>query len=174
MLKLTPTHSRRVVSCPVQPRAYNWNCVSWNNFSGMKWTCWATGGWQCCLSLEVASSIPTWSTIICRFLYRFICISLCQGINIKHIYIYSFNISRFMWIYTRHTNIHTHKHTNIMHRFHIHPVLIRSCLMYLSWYDMVHNIELCIHESDFCLMYSIFVCRAKTAQKNLHGIKCIT
>ena len=27
VLKLTPVHSRRVVSCPVQPRVCHWNCV---------------------------------------------------------------------------------------------------------------------------------------------------
>ena len=38
------------------------------NFYGMKRTCWTTGSWRYCLSLEVASSIPAWSTIIYQFL----------------------------------------------------------------------------------------------------------
>ena len=37
-------HSRQVVSCPVQPRARHWNCVFWRDFSGVKRTCWTTGG----------------------------------------------------------------------------------------------------------------------------------
>ena len=76
-------HSRQVVSCPVQPRACHWDSVFWHNVSGMKRTCWATGSWRCCLSLEVMSSISTGSTIICRILCRFICVSLCQSIKIK-------------------------------------------------------------------------------------------
>ena len=87
--KVTPVHSKRVVSCPVLPRSSHWDCVFPHNFSGMKWTCWATGSWRCCLSLEVVSSIPAVSTIIYRFLCVFICISLCQNIKIKPtIYIY--------------------------------------------------------------------------------------
>ena len=30
----------------------------WHNFSGMKRSCWTTGSWQSCLSLEVVSTIP--------------------------------------------------------------------------------------------------------------------
>ena len=56
-------HSRQVVSCPVQPRARHWSCVFWRDFSGVKRTCWTTGSWRSCLSLEVVSSIPAWSTI---------------------------------------------------------------------------------------------------------------
>ena len=62
-----------------------------HNFSGMKQTCWTTGSWRCCLSLEIVSSIPARSTIIYRFLCGFICVSLWQSIKIKptyHIYIY--------------------------------------------------------------------------------------
>ena len=83
-------HSRRVVSCPVQPRACHWSCVFWRDFSGVKRTCWTTGSWRSCLSLEVASSIPAGSTIIYRFLCGFICVSLCQSIKIKtNKYVYS-------------------------------------------------------------------------------------
>ena len=57
-------------------------CFS-HNFSGMNQSCWTTGSWWCCLSLEVVSSIPTGSTIIYRFLCGFICVSLCQRIRIK-------------------------------------------------------------------------------------------
>ena len=46
-------------------------------------TCWTIGSWRSCLSLEVVSSIPAWSTIIYRFLCGFICVSLCQSIKIK-------------------------------------------------------------------------------------------
>ena len=53
------------------------------NFSGVKPTCWTTGSWWSCLSLEVVSSIPVGSTIIYRFLCGFICVSLCQSIKIK-------------------------------------------------------------------------------------------
>ena len=59
----------------------------WHNFSGMKRTCWTTGSWRSCLSLEVVSSIHTRSTIIYRFLCGFICVSLCPSIKIKQIYI---------------------------------------------------------------------------------------
>ena len=55
--------------------------VFWHNFFNMKRTSvldnWQV--WRCCFSLEVASSIPAWSTIM----YRFLCISLCQSIKIK-------------------------------------------------------------------------------------------
>ena len=54
-----------------------------HNFSGMKRTCWTTGSWRSCLSMEVVSSIPAGSTIIYRFLCGFICVSLCQNIKIK-------------------------------------------------------------------------------------------
>ena len=53
------------------------------DFGGVKRTCWTTGSWRSCLSLEVVSSIPAWSTIIYRFLCGFICVSLCQSIKIK-------------------------------------------------------------------------------------------
>ena len=39
--------------------------------------------WNRYLSLEVAKSIPAWSTIICRFLYGFICVFMGQRIKIK-------------------------------------------------------------------------------------------
>ena len=55
----------------------------WRDFSGVKRTCWTTGSWRSCLSLEVVSSIPAGSTIIYRFLWGFICVSLCQSIKIK-------------------------------------------------------------------------------------------
>ena len=83
VLKLTPVHSRRVVSCQVQPRACHWSCVFWHDFSDVKRTCWTTGSWRSCLSLEVVSSIPAGSTIIYRFLCGFIWVSLCQSIKIK-------------------------------------------------------------------------------------------
>ena len=54
-----------------------------HNFSGMKRTCWTTGSWRSCLSLEVVSSIPAGSTIIYRFLCGFLFVSLCQSIKIK-------------------------------------------------------------------------------------------
>ena len=76
-------HSREVVSCPVQPRARHWSCVFWREYNGVKRTCWTTGSWRSCLSLEVVSSIPAWSTIIYRFLCGFICVFLCQSIKIK-------------------------------------------------------------------------------------------
>ena len=76
-------HSRQLVSCPVQPRARHWSCVFWREFNGVKRTCWTTGSWRSCLSLEVVSSIPPWSTIIYRFRCGFICVSLCQSIKIK-------------------------------------------------------------------------------------------
>ena len=34
----------------------------WPEFNGVKRTCWTTGSWRSCLSLEVVSSIPAWST----------------------------------------------------------------------------------------------------------------
>ena len=88
VLKLTPVHSRQVVSCQVEPRTCHWDCVFWHNFSGMKWT-WITGSWQCCLSPEVMSLIPPGSTIIYWFLCVFICVSLCQSIKIKPWNIYT-------------------------------------------------------------------------------------
>ena len=83
VLKLTPVHARRVVSCPVQPRACHWSCVFWRDFSCVKHTCWTTGSWRSCPSLEVVSSIPDGSTIIYRFLCGLICVFLCQNIKIK-------------------------------------------------------------------------------------------
>ena len=48
LLKLTPVHSRRVVSCPVQPRPCHWDCgIFLHNFIGMKRPCWTTvQNWQ--------------------------------------------------------------------------------------------------------------------------------
>ena len=92
-------HSRQVVSCPVQPRARHWSCVFWRDFSGVKRTCWTTGSWRSCLSLEVVSSIPAWSTIIYRFLCGFICVSLCQSIKIKPTNIY------YTYLYLFHAGI---------------------------------------------------------------------
>ena len=86
-------HSRQVVSCPVQPRARHWSCVFRRDFSGVKRTCWTTGSWRSCLSLEVVSSIPAWSTMIYRFLCGFICVSLCQSIKIKPTNMYIFKIN---------------------------------------------------------------------------------
>ena len=64
-------------------------CFFLHNFSGVKRSCWKTGSWWSCLSLEVVSSIPAGSTIIYWFLCRFICVSLCQSIKIKpHKYVY--------------------------------------------------------------------------------------
>ena len=83
VLKLTPVHSRRVVSCPVQPRPCHWSCVFWRDFSGVKRTCWTTGSWRRCSSLEVVSLISAGSTLIYRFLCGLICLSLCQSIKIK-------------------------------------------------------------------------------------------
>ena len=54
----------------------------------MKRTCWAIGNWRCCLSREVASTIPAGSTIIHWVLCGFICDSLCQLITIKPINMY--------------------------------------------------------------------------------------
>ena len=82
-LKLTPVLSRLVVSCLVQPWACHWSCVFWRDFSGVKRTCWTTGSWRSCPSLEVVSSMPAGSTIIYRFLCGLICVSLCQSIKIK-------------------------------------------------------------------------------------------
>ena len=55
----------------------------WHDFGGMKRTCWTTGSWRTCLSLEVVSSIPAGSTITYRFLCGLICVSLCQSIKIQ-------------------------------------------------------------------------------------------
>ena len=49
----------------------------------MKRTCWSTGSWRSCLSLDVVISIPVGSTIIYRFLCGFICVSLWPRIKIK-------------------------------------------------------------------------------------------
>ena len=54
----------------------------------MKRTCLSTGSWRCCLNLEVMCLTPVGSTIIYRYLCRFICISLCQSIKIKPTNIY--------------------------------------------------------------------------------------
>ena len=67
----------------IYTRACHWSCVFWRDFSGVKRTCWTTGSWRSCLSLEVVGSIPAGSTIIYRFLCGFICVSLCQSIKIK-------------------------------------------------------------------------------------------
>ena len=66
----------------------------WHNFSDMKRTCWTTGSWRCCPSLEVVSSIPAGPMIIHRFLCWFICVSLCQSIKTKptkmYVYMYMY------------------------------------------------------------------------------------
>ena len=73
----------------MQPRACHWDCVSWQNFSDMKRTC-ITGSWRYCLSLEVVSSIPAGSTIICLCLWLcgFICVSQCHSVRIKPANVY--------------------------------------------------------------------------------------
>ena len=95
VLKLTPVHSKRVVSCPVQPRSCHWDCGFLHNFIGMTRTCWTTGSWRRCLSrlsLEVVSSIPAGSTIIYLFLCGFICVSLCQSIKIEPTNMYNASV----------------------------------------------------------------------------------
>ena len=57
----------------------------------MKRTCWTTGSWRSCLSLEVVSSIPAGSMIIYRFLCGFICVSLCQTSKSNHTNMYITN-----------------------------------------------------------------------------------
>ena len=108
-------HSRQVVSCPVQPRARHWNCVFWRDFSGVKRTCWTTGSWRSCLSLEVVSSIPAWSTIIYRFLCGFICVSPCQSIKIKPTNMYVW------WIYIY---IYMHTYIRAVHNSHVNLVRV--------------------------------------------------
>ena len=61
----------------------HWNCVFWNNISGVKRSCWTTGSWRSCLSLEVVSSITAGSTIIYWYLCGCICVSLCQSMKFK-------------------------------------------------------------------------------------------
>ena len=65
----------------------------WHNFSGVKRSCWTTGSWRSCLSLEVVSSIPIGSTIIYRLLCGLICVSLCQSIKIKPTNMYIASVS---------------------------------------------------------------------------------
>ena len=84
MLKLTPCAFQ--TGCQLSSAATGTSLelrFFWRDFSGVKRTCWTTGSWRSCLSLEVVSSIPAWSTIIYRFLCGFICVSLCQSIKIK-------------------------------------------------------------------------------------------
>ena len=88
--KLTPT-SVEIDTCSFQTGCHVSSAASGmslelcflHNLCGLKRTCWATGSWQSCLSLEVMMSIPAGSTIIHRFLCGFICLSLCQSITIK-------------------------------------------------------------------------------------------
>ena len=54
MSKLTFRYSRRIFSCPVQPRACHWSCVFWRNFSGVKLT------WSCQLAARGVASV--WSS----------------------------------------------------------------------------------------------------------------
>ena len=74
-----------------------------------------TGGWRCCPSLEVVSSMPDGSTNMYRFLCGFICVSLCQSINIEptNMYIASaraqFKINiHGCWNWHIHIRIYTH------------------------------------------------------------------
>ena len=75
-------HSRRVVSCPKQPRACHWDfvidiiSVAWSDRDGQL----AAGGFATVWRSWV---ILAGSTVIYRFLYGLICDSLCQSINIK-------------------------------------------------------------------------------------------
>ena len=65
VMQLIPVKFRRIVS---------WHAIGiafWHNFRGMEPTCWTKGRLRGFLSLEVASSIPAWSTIIFRFLCGF-------------------------------------------------------------------------------------------------------
>ena len=83
MLKLTPCAFQTGCQLSSAATGTSLELRFWRDFSGVKRTCWTTGSWRSCLSLEVVSSIPAWSTIIYRFLCGFICVSLCQSIKIK-------------------------------------------------------------------------------------------
>ena len=55
------------VSCSVphhQPR--HWNCLFWDSPCGVEWTCWPTGSWRYCLSLNDVRSVQIWYTTISR------------------------------------------------------------------------------------------------------------
>ena len=84
VLKLTSVHSRQVVSkLSSAASGMSLGLCFWHNFSGMERTCWTTGSWWCCLSLEIVILIPAGSTIIYWLLLGFICVFLCQSIKIK-------------------------------------------------------------------------------------------
>ena len=106
VLKLPPVHSRRVVSCPVQPRACHWNCVYWHNFSGVKRSCWTTDSWLSCLSLEFDPrrvhnnlSVPLWvymrfpvpehqnqtNKYVYVYVYEYVYVCMCLFICILYI-----------------------------------------------------------------------------------------
>ena len=77
MLKLTPAHSRRVISCPVRPCHWDWvfdTCsIAWSGRTGQLAACVVASVWRYRLQ----------STIIYQFLCGFICVSLYQSIKIK-------------------------------------------------------------------------------------------
>ena len=147
-----------VVSCPVQPRARHWSCVFRRDFSGVKRTCWTTGSWRSCLSLEVVSSIPAWSTIIYRFLCGFICVSLCQSIKIKPTNMYvCMYVCMYIYIYVCVLNVHLIllKMAN-MHKFK--PLSIgssnHSTCSFQPVTQMVHKpIEECTTDTGLSLFF---------------------
>ena len=73
-----------------------------HNSGDMKCTCWTTGSWWWCLSLEVMSSILAGSRIIYWFLCGFMFVSLYQSITIKptNKYILSHNIFQICFFIT--------------------------------------------------------------------------
>ena len=100
-------------------------------FSGVKRTCWTTGSWRSCLSLEVVSSIPAWSTIIYRFLCGFICVSLCQSIKIKPTNMY---VCTYTWYTVKPFWKDQECLTKVVKLGSFwYIILYKSCLFYPSW-----------------------------------------
>ena len=71
VLKLTPVHFRRVVSCPLVSRPRHSSCVFYTASGGVKRTCWTTGSWRCyysdvimgAMASRITSLIIVYSTV---------------------------------------------------------------------------------------------------------------
>ena len=75
---------------------FHWACIE-SIYMYMCMCMCTTGSWRSCFSLEVVSSIPAGFTIIYRYFCGFICLSLCQSININPTNMYMY-IKNNAWV----------------------------------------------------------------------------
>ena len=134
----------------------------WHSRCGMKRKCWSTGSWQCCLSLEVASSVLAWSTIIHQFLcgwYAFPCIKVKPTNMCVYIYVWIYACMHVSSVKIR-TICHARKlgsvylYTYISTYIHVYTCLL--LLIVMLWHRQA------IFESKGDKLSSSAECRIRT------------